>query len=235
MSRIPALKGELVAAAGRRSNSPREQRRGPARTSRRALLIAALILLVLAASAGAVLTGVVGGSPTAPFPRIAGEERSGMVRTRSPLVLGVADIPDVGHVELVGYRMRGYHGQDELTCFDLALPDGSKSGACGVGLPGEAAGIQGLSPASGAPSKKLAMGLGGAEVDSVVVRFGVGDRRGSSAAVVMHVPASVGNRLGAGAFAYYIGVIPAGARDVVAEASDAHGSALWRGRFPFYP
>jgi hypothetical protein len=234
MSRIPLLKDELVNAATRMSASPVAARRKPLRASRRALLIAALLLLALVATAGAVavLTGVVGGPPSAPYPRIGGEERSGMVRTKSPIVLGVADVPGSGRIELVGYHIRGYHGHGELVCVDLALPDGSKSGTCDAGLPGEASGLRGSSATSVPPPRKLATGVGGTDVARVAVRFDEGAGSGASTAVVMHVPADVGDRLGVGAFTYYIAVIPARARSFVAEASDARGRRLWRAQFP---
>jgi hypothetical protein len=182
MTQLADLERELVAAATRRAPSA-EGARG-----RRALLgrpwstpvVVAFLALAVAATGTAVaaLTGVVGGPPTTTFPRVHGEERSGMVRTTDPYVMGVANVAGVARIELVGYRMRGYKGHGILNCLDLALPNGIKGGACDAGLSGEAGGIMGTGAEAGRPIN-LATGVGDTDVARVVVHFRVGPDRAS--------------------------------------------------------
>ena len=225
---LPELRDELVAAANRMGTG--ELSHAPGRRSRRALLLAATFALGLTGTAGGVLvaTGVVGGEPSVPFPRVSGEEDVGMSRTGAPVVLGVARMPTVGRVEIVGYRMRGYRGRGELLCVDLVLPDGSKGGGCDYGLPARARGLQ----ATGTGTPKLAGGAASREVARVSVRF---RRRGTTQAArarLVRVPAAVAARLRTRPFAYFLAEVPARTRSFVAVARDRRGAVAWTARFP---
>ena len=232
MTLLPDLKDELLGAAARRARvGPRS--RGP--RSPRALLVTAALTLGVAATAGATLvaTGVVGGKPTAPYRRVAGEERVGMRRTHAPLVFGVADLPTTGRVEVVGYTMRGFRGRGELLCVDLALPDGSRGGGCNRGLPARAGGLQGTGSTRDANAPRLASGAtraGG--VARIAVRYRVRGRPATASAILIRVPPDLAARLGTRRFLFYVAEIPSAARAVSAAARDARGRTVWRARFP---
>jgi hypothetical protein len=115
MTLLPDVRDELVAAAQRHAVHD-VARAAPRRRFSRTFLLAAGLSLTVAGTAGAVLvaTGVVGSEPSVPYPRIADEEDAEMVRTHSPVVVGVAQMPTVGRLEVVAYRQRGYKGRGSL-------------------------------------------------------------------------------------------------------------------------
>lgn len=229
MTRLPELRDELAAAASRR-----HARALPARRSGRVVLLAAAVLLALTATAGAVavLTGVVGGEPSAPYPRIAGEEDAGMVRTKSPVVLAVSRLPSGERVELVGYRMRGLGGKGELLCLDLLRADGTMGGGCDYEV---REGVRGLigTGTTRQPGPTLAVGLSRSPVAGVDIKYRTATgRTGTRAATLLRVPAEVARRLGADAFTYYIGELPPRVQTATAVGRDGAGRRLWRSRFP---
>lgn len=229
MTRLSEVRDELTAAAARR-----QVRALPSRRRGRVVLLAAALALSIAGTAGAVaaLTGIVGGKPSAPYPRIGGEEEAGMVRTKSPLVLAVGRLPSGERVELVGYRMRGIGGKGSLLCLDLVRADGTKSGGCNPGVPDRLFGLVG-SGTQQAPGPTLAVGTTRAPVAEVHVRYTTrGGQTGSRTATILPVPARVARRLDAGAFTYYIGELPPRTKGAVAIGRDRSGRELWRSRFP---
>lgn len=232
MTLLPEVQSELVAAAERRAvrSAPRSTRRRSGRT----LLVAATVVLTAAGTASAVLvaTGVVGGRPSVPYPRIAGEESSGMVRTRTPVVLGVARLPVTGRVEVVGYTMRGFQGRGTLLCVDLVLPNGSKGGACSRDVPARASGLGGTGDSRNSRAPKLATGAAEPEAHSVEVRFRRDGSDVTRRAVLVSVTAKVTARLGTRPFGYYLAEVPSSVRSFVAVARTQRGDVLWRARFP---
>ena len=232
MTLLPDLQRELVRTAERRAAapSPRPARRRPWHTA----LLAAAITATVAGTAGAVLveTGVVGGEPSVPYPRVEGEERVGMTRTHAPVVLGVATMPTVGRVEVVGYRMRGLRGRRSLLCVDLVLPNRNKGGGCTYGPPPRAFGVQGTGLSRNSDAPKLVTGAASRRVERVTVRYRVGGRRAASAAVLVRVPATVATRLDANPFVFFVAELPDAARSPVAIARDRDGDVAWAARFP---
>lgn len=233
MTLLPNVRDELVAAAARRA-IPGEAGPTRRRRSRRTTALALAFSLTVAGTAGAALvaTGVVGGKPSVSYPRIAGEENVGMMRTHAPVVLGVAQMPTVGTVELVGYRMRGYAGRGSLLCVDMVLPSGSKSGGCDSGLPARAHGVvgTGLTRESNAP--KLVTGAANGGISRVTVHYRLGRRDASATAVLIRVPARVAARLDTKPFVYFIAELPKAARSPIAVAQKPTGAVAWTARFP---
>jgi len=231
VTRIPALRDELVEAAERHFE-PVPQRRGSKR-ARKSLLLAAAFTIGTVGTAGAVLsvTGVVGQDPSRPVPAVRAEERSGMTRTRAPRLLAVGVLPNTGRVELVGYRMRGYAGRGELLCLDIAQPDGRRAGGCDNGLPGRAAGTL---PSGSGPSeerRQLAVGATSEPASSVTVTYKTGERRASAKALLLPVSEGPASSVGISAFVYYVAELPSGATEAVARAHDERGNALWQAAF----
>lgn len=220
MSCLPELRDELVAAA-ERSSAARRRSWVPRR--RGAALAAVVLGLSAVGTASAVLveTGVLGGAPSRPVPRVVGEEAAGMERVREPRVLGLANVPGVGRVELVGYAMRGYGGKGTLQCLDVAFPDGTRSGGCDASLPGRLAGV--LSPGPGA-DRSVAVGATREPVSRVTVNYT--DERGESGEASAQL-LSVDAGPDAAQFVYYLAPIPVGARALSATALDAGGKHVW--------
>lgn len=230
MSHLPQLQDELVQAADRHFAAA--ARPSTLARSRRALVATALLMFGTVGTASAVLvaTGVIGGPPSRPVPRVAAEERSGMKRLGGPRTIGIAELPTLGRLELVGYRMRGYGGHGELLCLDvLLLGEESRSGGCDTELPGHAAGIL----AAGGPAgenPRMAVGATAERIDSVTVRFIEDGRPKTVAAETITVPADVASALREPPFTYYIAEVPPSVSDWTAEARRG-GHEVWRASF----
>ena len=230
MTVLPGLEEQLTRAAARRSVPVRS---GQTRRSGRTILLAAALVLVLGATAGAVLvgTGVVGGAPSAPYPRLTGEEQAGMKRTSTPVVLAVRGIAGVGRVEVVGYRMQGYRGRGELLCLDVALSDGRRSGGCRSDMPGHVVGRSGTGLRHGVGSSPdLILGATRAPVTQVEIRR-------PSGTLVVAVPlapigAELARRLQTEPMRLYVAPVPPGSRGLVAVGRAASGRAVWRADVP---
>lgn len=233
MTLLPDVRDELVAAAQRHAVHD-VARAAPKRRFSRTFLLAAGLSLTLAGTAGAVLvaTGVVGSKPSVPYPRIAGEEDAGMVRTHSPVVLGVAQMPTVGRLEVVAYRQRGYKGRGSLLCVDIVLPQGNKSGGCNPGIPGRAFGITGMGSTRDSNAPKIASGAASTAVDRVTLRYQLNGRAGSSPAILIRVRPKLAAQLDTRPFAYFLAEVPRAARSLVAVARNASGDIAWTARYP---
>lgn len=214
--RLPQLHDDLVEAAGRRG-----RRRLP-RT--RALGLGLAFTALAAGSAGAVMTGVVGGRPSlfAQGPGPAPEE--GIEITRGKVVLGTGRLERAGRWELVGYRQRHRGSTRDDLCLDIVLVDQGTGYGCGNAtertqvISGDAAGMQ-LSGATTRPG-----------VAGVRVRYRVGRRgpEGVSRASLVRVPADVAALAGIDhAFIYYVAELPSRSRELVAEALDEQGRTVW--------
>lgn len=231
MTHLPQLHDELVRAA--REHFPAQPTRRRFGRARRSVVLAVAVSLGSVASAGAVLvaSGVVGGDPSTTVPRVGGEERSGMTRTRAPRVLAVADLPQTGPIELIGYRMRGYGGRGELLCLDVAQASGSRAGGCDRDLPGRAAGLLGTR-AGGVTGPRLAVGATSDDaVASVDVRYRRDGRDEVVRALVMPVEQRLAEEVGSSAFLYYVAELPNDATGAVVVARDSGGNDLWRAAF----
>lgn len=230
MSHLPQLRDELVQAADRHFAAT--ARPSTLARSRRALLAAALLMFGTLGTASAVLvaTGVIGGPPSRPVLRVAAEERSGMKRIGEPRTFGIAELPTLGRLELVGYRMRGYGGRGELLCLDvLLLGDESRSGGCDPELPGRAAGFLAAGGRAG-ENPRMAVGATAERIDAVTVRFLEDGRPRTVAAETIAVPASVASALREPPFTYYIAEVPPSVSAWTAEARRS-GRTVWRASF----
>ncbi|MDP9385331.1 MAG: hypothetical protein M3P50_08885 [Actinomycetota bacterium] len=215
--RLPQLHDDLVQAAGRRS-----RRRLP---RARSLGLGVAFTVLAAGSAGAVMTGVVGGRPSlfAQGPGPAPEE--GIEITRGKVVLGTGRLPEAGRWELVGYRQRRRgRGPDDL-CLDVVLVDRGIGYGCGnptVRTQGISGGASGTMQLTGATTRQ--------EVASVRVRFRLKRRReaGVRSASLVKVPARVAALVGfAEAFSFYVAELPPAAEELEAEALDDRGRRVW--------
>ena len=227
MTLLPDVQRELVRAAERRASapSPRPARRPPWHTA----LLAAAITATVAGTAGAVLveTGVVGGEPSVPYPRVPGEERVGMERTSAPRVLGVVTVRGVGRVEVVGYRMRGYGGRGRLLCLDLVLPDRRTSGSCSPGPPPRVAGRTSTRLTRDDVGPDLILGSAATSVHSVVVR----DRGSSDPGVTAQMIALAGpvaRRLRVRPFKLYVAALASDRRRLTTVARAPDGEVIWQ-------
>jgi len=231
MTLLPQLQDELVASA-RQHFAPHPEHRWTAH-SRRFTLLAVSVLLTSVTTASAVLlaTGVVGGAPSRPVPRVGSEERSGMARTRAPRVLAVAQVPLTGRIELIGYRTRGFGGHGELLCLDLAQATGTTSGACDSSLPPRAAGLVGTG-SRGTRRPRLAVGATTEDAQSVDVFYDHAGRHMVAKALLLPVTRELAAGVGTSAFTYYLAEVPADAKRFAAVARDSMGRKLWRAAFP---
>jgi hypothetical protein len=230
MSHLPQLQDELVRAAS--SHFATVAKPSALARSRRTLALAALLMFGTVGTASAVLvaTGTIGGPPSRPVPSVEAEERSGMKRTDEPRTIGTAELPTLGRLELVGYRMRGYGGHGELLCLDvLLLGDGTRAGGCDHELPGRTAGtLAAGGPAAATP--RMAVGSTAEHIDSISVHFVADGHPMTVAAEIITVPSNVASDLQAPAFTYYVAEIPATATKEIAEAR-LDGKEVWRASF----
>ncbi len=153
-----------------------------------------------------------------------------MTRTRAPRVLAVAKLERTGRVELIGYRMRGYGGRDDLLCLDLAGRGGERAGGCDAGLPGRAAGTLALGT-GGVEMPRLAVGVVTDAVDAVELRYSRDGRTDVAKAVLLNVSPSLARDVGTEAFTYYIAELPSEATGAVAVGRDGDGDSIWRAAF----
>jgi len=214
--RLPQLHDDLVDAAARRA-----RRRLP-RT--RTLGLGVAVAVLAAGSAGAVMTGVVGGRPSlfAQGPGPAPEP--GIEITRGKVVLGAGRLPKSGRWELVGYRQRLRDGGSDDVCLDVVLVDRGSGYGCG----NPSTHTQGIS--SGSEGTQLSGATTRPGVSAIRVRFRAGRRgpAGVRTASLVRVPADVAALVGVDqAFAFYVAELPPRSRQLVAEAVDAAGRRLW--------
>lgn len=210
MTILPSLQSDLVAAARRRNLRSRTPRRA-------ALLVLVLGTAVAGTATAAVITGVLGGPPRTPVPRVSAEERAGMMRTRDPRVLGRLQLGTSAQpVELIGYRMKGYRGQGSLLCLDLANPNGTRSGGCSPDLPIQRRGLIGrlLGPDPDGPS--IAVGATRVATRQVTIRYRADGRWREVSAELLQVPKALAAGLQTEPFTYYAAPIPASASVVSA-------------------
>ncbi len=212
-----------VAAARRQQQAPERKRR-----SLRVWVLSAFFTLGATATAGAValVTGVVGGEPSVPYGK---KDEFGHTFPRRAIVIATSEVSS-GRIEVAGYRMKRHSGAGSDLCIDIALPDTSRGGSCGAGIPRKAAGYQGTGSMD-APGPVLVTGATRDAVQRIAVRYKSPKGNGTRAAQLFEVSGQVADHLKTKPFIFYIAEIPPRARPKTAVARESNGAVAWRARF----
>jgi hypothetical protein len=161
--------------------------------------------------------GEVGGEPSLPYGRDAPEADIGIHYETRPVVLATGRAPDGERFELVGFR-QNYRGESEL-CIDVTFPERG----WGHGCANDYYPAQGTSSGRGHPTRLE--GATPADTDKVVLHYTARGRSGASEAALVHVddPEVIERIRADGPFGFYLGVLPEGAKGIVANGIYEYG------------
>jgi hypothetical protein len=171
--------------------------------------------------------GEIGGEPSLPYGRDAPEADIGIQYETRPVVLATGRTPDGERFELVGYQQSDRWGSE--LCIDVTFPvRGEGHGGANDYYP-----AQGTSSGRGHPTR--VEGATPADTGKVVVHYTVDGRSAAREAALVHVddPEVIEHIRADGPFGFYLGILPEGAKNIVADGFDEDGRPHWRA--VFYP